>query len=95
MKLKTTDIEGKTYAIVQDGNPVYVHDDGKEAPFDASGTVATIRARNAEAKANRERAEAAEAALKAFDGIDDAKAARDALATIAKFDQKKLIDAGR
>ncbi len=55
MKLKTTDIEGKTYAIVQDGNPVYVHDDGKEAPFDASGTVATIRARNAEAKANRPR----------------------------------------
>lgn len=95
MKLKTTEIDGKTYAVVQDGNPVYVHDDGKEAPFDAAGTVSTIRARNAEAKANRERAEAAETALKAFDGIDDAKAARDALATLAKLDQKKLIDAGQ
>lgn len=95
MKLKTTEIDGKTYALVQDGQPVYVHDDGKEAPFDAAGTVATIRARNAEAKTNRERAEAAESALKAFEGIEDADAARKALDTIAKLDQKKLIDAGQ
>lgn len=94
MKLKTIEIEGKTYAVLQDGMPVYVHDDGKEAPFDAAGTVATIRARNAEAKTNRERAETAEAALKAFDGVD-AEAARKALETIGKLDQKKLIDAGQ
>lgn len=95
MKLKTIEIDGKTYALVQDGNPIYVHDDGKEAPFDAAGTVATIRARNAEAKASRERAEAAEGKLKAFDGIDDAEAARKALDTLAKLDQKRLIDAGQ
>lgn len=95
MKLKTVEIEGKTYAVLDQGMPVYVHDDGKEAPFDAAATVATIRARNAEAKTNRERAEAAEAALKAFDGIEDADAARKALETIAKLDQKKLIDAGQ
>lgn len=95
MKLKTTEIDGKTYAEVQDGKPVYVHDDGKDAPFDAEGTVATIRARNAEAKTHRERAEAAEAALKSFDGIEDADAARKALETLAKLDQKKLIDAGQ
>ncbi len=94
MKLKTVEIEGKTYAALQDGMPVYVHDDGKEAPFDAAGTVATIRARNAEAKTHRERAEAAEAAAKAFDGLD-AEAARKALETVAKLDQKKLIDAGQ
>ena len=74
MKLKTIEIDGKTYAQVQDGQPVYVHDDGKESPFDAAGTIATIRARNAEAKSNRERAETAEAALKTFEGIDDAVA---------------------
>lgn len=95
MKLKTIEIDGKTYAVLQDGMPVYTHDDGKESPFDAAGTVGTIRARNAEAKTNRERAEAAEAALKAFDGITDAEAARKALETIAKLDQKKLIDAGQ
>lgn len=92
MKLK---IDTNGNAVLQDGMPVYTHDDGKEAPFDAAGTVATIRARNAEAKSNRERAEAAEAALKAFEGIDDAEAARKALATVAKLDQKKLIDAGQ
>jgi len=94
MKLKTVEIEGKQYAILHEGMPVYVHDDGKEAGFDAAGTVATIRARNAEAKANRERAETAEAALKAFDGVD-AEAARKAIDTISKLDQKKLIDAGQ
>lgn len=92
MKLKLDD-QGN--AVLMDGMPVYVHDDGKEAPFDAAATAATIKARNAEAKANRERAEAAEGKLKAFDGIDDADAARAALDTIAKLDQRKLIDAGQ
>jgi len=94
MKLKTVEIEGKTYAVLDQGMPVYVHDDGKEAPFDAAATVATIRARNAEAKTNRERAEAAEAAAKAFEGLD-AEAARKALDTVAKLEQKKLVDAGQ
>lgn len=95
MKLKTIEIEGKTYAVLQYGIPVYTHDDGKDVPFDAAGTVATIHSRNAEAKTNRERAEAAEGKLKAFDGIEDAAAARKALETISKLDQKKLIDAGQ
>lgn len=94
MKLKTIEIDGKTYAEVADGNPVYVHDDGREVPFDAAATVSTIRARNAEAKQHRERAEAAESALKAFEGIDDADAARKALATVQNLDHKKLVDAG-
>lgn len=92
MKLKLDD---QGHAVLQDGMPVYVHDDGKEAPFDAAATAATIKARNAEAKANRERAEAAEGRLKAFDGIDDADAARKALETLSKLDQKQLIDAGQ
>lgn len=92
MKLKLDD---QGHAVLQDGHPVYVHDDGKESPFDAAATVATIRARNAEAKTNRERAEAAEGKLKSFEGIDDADAARKALETVAKLDQKKLIDAGQ
>lgn len=92
MKLKLDD---KGQAVLQDGMPVYVHDDGKEAAFDAAATVATIKARNAEAKSHRERAEAAEAKLKAFDGIDDPDAARKALHTVANLDQKKLVDAGQ
>lgn len=37
MKLKMTE-DGKG-AVVQDGKPVYLHDDGRELPFDAAATV--------------------------------------------------------
>lgn len=91
MKLKLTP-EGT--AVVTDGKPVYVSDDGKEIAFDAPGTVATISRLNAEAKGHRERAEGAEDRLKAFAGIDDAAKARKALEMVANLDQKKLVDAG-
>ncbi|MFU6964058.1 DUF6651 domain-containing protein [Pseudomonas aeruginosa] len=60
MKLKTVEVDGKQYAEVQDGKPVYVEDDGKEIVFDAVGTRATITRLNGEAKQHRERAEKAE-----------------------------------
>lgn len=91
MKLKLDD---NGNAVLQDGHPVYVHDDGKEAPFDAASAVSTIKARNAEAKQHRERAEAAESAIKAFEGLD-AEVARKALATVKNLDDKKLVDAGQ
>lgn len=93
MQLKTVEIEGKTYAEVQDGKPVY-SDAGKEIAFDAPGTVATISRLNGEAKGHREAKEAAEAKLRAFDGLTDPEAARKALETVANLDSKKLIDAG-
>jgi hypothetical protein len=91
MKLKL-DAEGR--AVLSDGKPVYVHEDGREVAFDAPATVATITRLNGEAKGHRERAEAAEGKLKAFDGIEDAEAAKKALQTMANLDSKKLIDAG-
>ncbi len=91
MKLKLTP-EG--HAVVQDGKPVYVTDDGKEVAFDAPGTVATISRLNGEAKGHRERAETAEAKLKPFEGITDPAAAIKALATVKNLDDKKLVDAG-
>lgn len=93
MKLKTIDLEGKTYALVQDGKPVYEGDDGKEVAFDAPGTVATISRLNGEAKGHRERAEKAEAALKTFEGLEPEKA-REALDKLSKIDAKKLVEAG-
>lgn len=91
MKLK---LDEQGHAVLADGKPVYVHDDGKEIPFDAAATVATITRLNGEAKGHRERAERAEESLKAFEGIEDAGAARKALATLKSLDEKKLIDAG-
>jgi hypothetical protein len=91
MKLKLDEEGG---AVLQDGKPVYVHDDGKEVAFDAPGTVATIARLNGEARTNRERYETAETGLKAFEGIDDPAVAREALKTVLNLDAKKLIDAG-
>jgi hypothetical protein len=91
MKLK---LDENGHAVLQDGKPVYVHDDGKEVPFDAAGTVATIARLNGEAKGHRERAETAEKTVKAFEGITDPAAAKNALDIVSKLDQKKLVDAG-
>ena len=95
MKLKTVAIEGNTYAEVNEqGQPLYIHDDGKEVAHDAPQTVATISRLNGEARTNRERYEAAETSLKAFEGIEDPTAAKKALETLKNFDDKKLVDAG-
>ena len=91
MKLKLDD---QGHAVLQDGKPVYVYEDGKEVAFDAPGTVNTITRLNAEAKTHREGKEAAETALKAFDGITDGAAAKKALELVANLDSKKLVDAG-
>lgn len=94
MKLKTVMIEGKTYAEVSaEGNPIYVHADGKEVPFDVPHAVEKIDQLNGEAKGHRVDKEKAELALKAFEGLDPEKA-RNALNTIKNFDDKTLIDAG-
>lgn len=91
MKLKLDD---NGQVVVSEGKPVYLRDDGSEVAFDAAGTVATITRLNGEARSHRERAESAEKSLKAFDGIEDAAAARAALSTVANLDAKKLVDAG-
>jgi len=91
MKLK---LDESGHAVLQEGKPVYVNDDGKEVAFDAPGTVATITRLNSEAKTHREGKEAAEKSLKAFEGITDPAAAMKALETITNLDQKKLVDAG-
>lgn len=92
MKLKLDD---KGNVVVQDGKPVYVSDAGNDVVFDYDQTLSTITKLNGEAKGHRERAEAAEAKLKPFDGIEDAQKARDAIELVSKLDSKKLIDAGK
>src|ERR1043165_2791335 len=91
MKLK---FDEKGGVVVQDGKPVYVHDDGKEVAFDAPATVATIGRLNSEAKTHRERWEAAEAKLVAFGDLDPEQAKK-AVSTARNLDDKKLVDAGQ
>lgn len=73
MKLK---LDENGQVVVVDGKPVYIHDDGKEIPFDAPQATQKIAQLNAEAKQHRLAKEEAEAKLTAFDGIDDAQAAK-------------------
>ena len=93
MKLKTIEIDGKTYAEVSDGKPLFTTEDGKEVAFDAPHTVATISRLQGEAKGHREAKEAAERALKSFEGMD-AGAAREAIDKLSKIDAKALVDSG-
>ncbi len=95
MKLKTVEVNGKSYAEVDaNGLPVYVHDNGKEIGFDAVQAVGKISSLNGEAKSHREAKEAAEASLAKFAKIGDPAKALEALDMMTKIDQKKLIDAG-
>ncbi|WP_111884618.1 DUF6651 domain-containing protein [Acinetobacter sp. CFCC 11171] len=90
MKLK---LDENGHVVVQDGKPVYVHDDGKEVAFDAPQTVATITRLNGEAKTHREAKEQFEAQAKAFEGLDPVKV-KEALNIVQNLDAKKLVDAG-
>lgn len=75
--------------------PIFIQGDGREAPFDADSTVATIGRLNGEAKSHRERAEAAEGKLKGFEGIEDGEAARKALELAKNIKDGELITAGK
>ncbi|MGP0680039.1 DUF6651 domain-containing protein, partial [Citrobacter freundii] len=91
MKLK---LDANGNVVVENGMPVYIHDDGKEIPFDAAAAMTKITSLNGEAKTHREAKEAAEANLAKFSGITDPAKALEALEMMTKIDQKKLIDAG-
>ena len=82
-------MDGDKIATDASGNPIYLQAGGGEQVIE----VGTISRLNAEAKSHREAKEAAESKLKVFEGLDPAKA-REALDTVGKLDQKKLIDAG-
>ena len=90
MKLK---LDENGHVVVQDGKPVYVHEDGKEVAFDAPQTIATISRLNGEAKTHREAKEQFEAQVKAFEGLDPVKV-KEALGIVQNLDAKKLVDAG-
>jgi hypothetical protein len=94
MQLQTIEIDGKTYALVSEGKPLYKADDGKEVAFDAPATVGTISRITEESKGFKQRAQTAEEGLKKFEAISDPAAAVKALETLANLDQKKLVDAG-
>ena len=96
MKLKTTEVNGGTYALIDDkGNPIYVQDDGKEIGFDAPHAYNKITSLTRENKDRRTELDEAKTALAAFDGIEDPKAALAAIEKVAAFSEKDMVDAGK
>ena len=75
--------------------PIFIHVDGREAPFDADTTVSTIGRLNGEAKSHREAKEAAELRLKSFEGIEDGAAALAALTTVKNLGAGELKTAAQ
>jgi hypothetical protein len=95
MKLK---IDANGNAVLVDGPngkmPVYVHEDGKEAPFDASATLASIAARAEQSSRVETDNKELKLKLKAFADIKDPALALAALKTVEDLGHKKLVDAG-
>lgn len=94
MKLK---LDANGNAVLLDGKPVYILDDGREVAHDAAATVAKISSLNGEAMSHRQAKEAAEAALKPFKdaGITDAAAAAEALQTVGNIKSGDLTTAAK
>lgn len=94
MELKTVEVEGVTYAAIQDGKPLYMDGD-KEVAVDAANTRETVSRLNAESKAFRERAEKAETGMKAYEGITDPDAALKALEAAKNLKDGELVTIGK
>jgi len=89
VKAKAEDGTEFEAVALKEGNPIWIEADGTERTLGSD----TITRLNGEAASHRKRAEDAENKYKPFEGLDPA-AARGALETVSKLDQKKLIDAG-
>lgn len=83
-------LDEQGHVVLKDGNPIYVDASGVEKTVGAD----TITNVGQEAKKNRERYETAETKLRAFEGIDPAKA-REAIDKLKDIDLTKLVDSGK
>ena len=82
-------------AVLRDGKPVYVHDDGREIVFDAKQAFDKIGQLTGENTDYKRRFTESEAKVKLFEGIEDPAAAIKALETVKNFDEGKLVTAGK
>jgi hypothetical protein len=80
---------------IENGNPIYVHADGKEVPFDADGALKTISKLSGEMKMTKKQVHEATEKLSMFANITDPEAAIAAMETVKNLDAKKLVDAGQ
>ncbi len=80
---------------IENGNPVYVHADGKEVPFDAEGALKSIGKLSSEMKMTKKQHQEAAEKLALYSAIEDPEAAVKAMDIVKNLDAKKLVDAGQ
>jgi len=90
MKLKLT-AEG--HAVVQDGKPVFIYDDGKEVAFDAVAAVGKLEKLGGDLDGYRTKFHEAEGKLKGYEGLDLEQAKKDR-ETVKNLADGKLVQAG-
>ena len=82
-------------AVLDNGKPVYLKDDGSEIAVDVGQLFQTIGAKNTDAKKLREKLEATEAKMKTYLSLGDAAELAE-LAELGRSVQgKSMIDAGK
>ena len=88
MKLK---LDAQGHIVLQDGHPVYVHDDGTEAPFDAKASHVALATAKREAAESRKALKDTSEKLAAFGDADPAAVTK-AMALAASMEGKKVMD---
>ncbi len=90
-------MDGETISM-EDGNPVWVHSDGKAVGFNAESALKNLKDVTAESISRKEKIREFETKIAPFAGIENGaeyvKTANEALETVKNLDGKKLIDAG-
>jgi len=92
MKLK---LDSNGNAVLVDGHPVYVYEDGTESPLDAKTTISGLEKKNLALEEEKERhfkkANDFKKELKKFEGIDPVKYS-EAMEKFKAIDDNKLVD---
>lgn len=78
--------------VVVDGNPVWIGESGDEMAFDAKANIIAAATAKREAAEARTKLKEAETKLSAYSGIEDPKAALEALKFATSMDGKKAMD---
>jgi len=83
---------------MQEGNPVWIYEDGKEAGVAFDSALKKIKELNGECQTHREKHESLAQRLKPFESIEDPDEwlgkARSALDTVKNLNDKQILDAG-
>ncbi len=89
------DAQGQIVTADHNGTklPVFIHPDGKEAPFDAESTLTAIAARAQQSQRVEGENKDMKALVAKFDGLDPVKA-REAIDKMSTVDLSKMVHAG-